>query len=61
MSRIPTLVAIEPPASRRPLQGVNKQPAFVPNLFRLVANSRAALEGACGLRLSEPASRDDQS
>jgi len=47
MSRIPTpATIIESPASARPmLEAVRKQLGLVPNLFRLVANSPAALEG----------------
>ena len=51
MSRIPTPASIEDaPAAAQPLlQAVNKQLGTVPNLFRLVANSPAALEGYLGL------------
>lgn len=51
MSRIPTPASIEAaPAAAQPLlQAVNKQLGTVPNLFRLVANSPAALEGYLGL------------
>src|ERR1700676_2262926 len=47
MSRIPTPAAIaDAPAASQPLlQAVKKQLGIVPNLFRLVANSPAALEG----------------
>ena len=47
MSRIPTPATIEAaPASAQPhLEAVKKQLGVVPNLFRLVANSPAALEG----------------
>jgi uncharacterized peroxidase-related enzyme len=47
MSRIPTPASIEaaPGASQPLLQAVKKQLGIVPNLFRLVANSPAALEG----------------
>ena len=47
MSRIPTPPSIEaaPNASQPLLQAVKKQLGIVPNLFRLVANSPAALEG----------------
>ena len=52
MSRIPTPATIEA-APHRPaplhLQAVNKQLGVVPNLFRLVANSPAALEGYLGM------------
>jgi hypothetical protein len=45
MSRIPTPVTISdaPAASQPLLEGVKKQLGSVPNLFRLVANSPAAL------------------
>ena len=51
MSRIPTpaTIADAPAASRSLLEAVNKQLGVVPNLFRLVANSPAALEGYLGL------------
>jgi uncharacterized peroxidase-related enzyme len=51
MSRIPTPATIEAaPAQSRPLlEAVQKQLGSVPNLFRLVANSPAALEGYLGL------------
>ena len=51
MSRIPTPASIEaaPTASQPLLQAVKKQLGIVPNLFRLVANSPAALEGYLGL------------
>jgi len=51
MSRIPTPVTIEAaPAAAQPLlQAVKKQLGVAPNLFRLVANSPAALEGYLGL------------
>jgi uncharacterized peroxidase-related enzyme len=47
MSRIPTPATIEAaPAAAQPLlQAVKKQLGVAPNLFRLVANSPAALEG----------------
>ena len=51
MSRIatpPTLDAA-PPASRALLEAVKKQLGVVPNLFRLVARSPAALEGYLGM------------
>jgi hypothetical protein len=53
MSRIPTPATIEdaPAASQPMLQAVNKQFGMVPNLFRLVSNSPAALEGYLGLSL----------
>jgi uncharacterized peroxidase-related enzyme len=51
MSRISTPASIEaaPSASQPLLQAVKKQLGIVPNLFRLVANSPAALEGYLGL------------
>src|ERR1700722_18891796 len=51
MSRIPTPASIEaaPTASQPLLQAVKKQLGIVPNLFRWVANSPAALEGYLGL------------
>jgi uncharacterized peroxidase-related enzyme len=51
MSRIPIPATIEdaPIASRPMLQAVNKQFGLVPNLFRLVSSSPAALEGYVGL------------
>jgi uncharacterized peroxidase-related enzyme len=51
MSRIPTPASIDAaPAAARPLlEAVNKQLGRVPNLFRLVATSPAALEGYLGL------------
>lgn len=51
MSRIPIPASIEasPEASRPLLQAVNKQLGSVPNLFRIVGNSPAALEGYLGL------------
>ena len=51
MSHIPTPVAIDaaPAASRPLLEAVKKQLGVVPNLFRLVSNSPAALEGYLGL------------
>ena len=47
MSRIPIPAAINdaPAASRPLLEAVKKQLGVVPNLFRLVANSPAALQG----------------
>ena len=47
MSRIPTPASIDlsPAASQPLLHAVNKQLGSVPNLFRLVGNSPAALEG----------------
>lgn len=51
MSRIPTPATIEasPEASRPLLEAVNKQLGVVPNLFRIVGTSPAALEGYLGL------------
>ena len=51
MSRIPTAAAISdaPAASQPLLETVKKQLGFVPNLFRLVANSPAALQGYLAL------------
>ncbi len=51
MSRIPTptRIADAPEASRPLLETVNKQLGSVPNLFRLVAQSPASLEGYLGL------------
>src|SRR5664279_2404037 len=51
MTRIYTPASIEAsPAAAQPLlQAVNKQLGSVPNLFRVVANSPAALEGYLGL------------
>jgi uncharacterized peroxidase-related enzyme len=51
MSRIPTPASIEaaPTAAQPLLEAVKKQLGVVPNLFRLVANSPAALEGYLGL------------
>jgi uncharacterized peroxidase-related enzyme len=51
MSRlaIPATIADAPAASQPPLDAVQKQLGVVPNLFRLVANSPAALEGYLGL------------
>jgi uncharacterized peroxidase-related enzyme len=51
MSRIPTPAAIsDAPAAAQPaLEAVKKQLGSVPNLFRLVANSPAALEGYVGM------------
>ena len=46
MSRIPTPSTIDaaPAASRPLLEGVKKQLGIVPNMFRLISNSPAALE-----------------
>jgi uncharacterized peroxidase-related enzyme len=51
MSRIPTPAAIEaaPVAARPFLEQVRKQLGVVPNMFRLIANSPASLEGYLGL------------
>ena len=51
MSRLPIPATIEatPAASQPLLQAVNKKLGVVPNLFRLVATSPAALEGFLGL------------
>ena len=51
MSRIATLQTIEaaPVASRPLLEAAKKQLGSVPNLFRVIANSPAALEGYLGL------------
>jgi len=52
MSRIPTPPTIDsaPAGSRAMLEAVRKQLGVVPNLFRLVANSPAALEGYLGMQ-----------
>jgi uncharacterized peroxidase-related enzyme len=51
MSRIPTPASIEaaPAASQPMLEAVKKQLGLAPNMFRLIANSPAALEGYLGL------------
>jgi uncharacterized peroxidase-related enzyme len=51
MSRIPTPETIDlaPAASRPLLEGVGKMLGSVPNLFRIVSNSPAALEGYVGM------------
>jgi uncharacterized peroxidase-related enzyme len=51
MSRIHTPASIEaaPAASRPLLEAVKKQLGVVPNMFRVIANSPAALEGYLGL------------
>lgn len=51
MSRIPTPASIDaaPEAARPLLENVKAQIGSVPNLFRLVSNSPAALEGYLGL------------
>jgi uncharacterized peroxidase-related enzyme len=49
MSRIPTPTVDRAPAKAQPLlEAVNKQFGTVPNLFRIVANSPAALEAYLG-------------
>jgi uncharacterized peroxidase-related enzyme len=50
-SRIPTLasIATSPAAAQPLLEAVNKQLGLVPNMFRVIANSPAALEGYLGL------------
>jgi uncharacterized peroxidase-related enzyme len=66
MSRLPTPATIEtsPAASQPLLQAVKKQIGSVPNLFRLIGNSPAALEGYLGLNGAlakgtlEPATRE---
>jgi len=51
MSRIPTPASIEtaPEKSQPLLQAVKKQLGVVPNMFRVIGNSPAALEGYLGL------------
>ena len=51
MSRLPTPASIEasPVAAQLLLQAVKKQLGVVPNLFRLISTSPAALEGYLGL------------
>jgi uncharacterized peroxidase-related enzyme len=51
MSRINTPASIDaaPAAAQPQLEAVKKQLGIVPNLFRLVANSPAALEGYLGM------------
>jgi len=51
MSRIPTpaSVAASPAATQPLLEAVGKQIGSVPNMFRLIANSPAALEGYLGM------------
>lgn len=51
MTRLTTPASIDaaPEAARPLLQAVNRQIGSVPNLFRLVANSPAALEGYLGM------------
>jgi uncharacterized peroxidase-related enzyme len=52
MSRIPTQATIEdvPEASRPILENIQKQIGSVPNIFRLVSNSPAALAGLTSLQ-----------
>ena len=51
MSRIPSPTTIDaaPDAARPLLEAVKKQPGVVPNMFRLICASPAALEGYLGL------------
>ena len=51
MSRVatPATIADAPMASQGMLDAVKKQPGIVPNLFRMVSNSPAALEGYLGM------------
>lgn len=51
MSRIPTPASIEDstPAARPLLEAVNRQLGVVPNMFRIIGNSAAGLEGYLGL------------
>jgi uncharacterized peroxidase-related enzyme len=51
MTRIatPSSIATSPAASQPLLEAVNKQLGLVPNMFRVIANSPAALEGYLGL------------
>ncbi len=51
MSRIPTPATIDaaPAASQPLLEAVKKQIGAAPNMFRLISNSPAALEGYLGL------------
>lgn len=66
MSRIPTPATTEdaPEASRVFLDAVQSQLGIVPNLFRIVSNSPAALEGYLGLNSAlgggklDPATRE---
>lgn len=49
MSRIPTPTTEQAPATARPLlEAVHKQLGMVPNLFRIIASSPAALEAYVG-------------
>jgi uncharacterized peroxidase-related enzyme len=45
----PATIAAAPEASRALLEGVKQQLGIAPNLFRMVANSPAALQGYVGL------------
>ncbi|HEY9079157.1 carboxymuconolactone decarboxylase family protein [Magnetovibrio sp.] len=66
MSRIPTPASIDeaPKASHGLLDAVQKQLGSVPNLFRIISNSPAALEGYLGLNSAlgggelDPATRE---
>jgi uncharacterized peroxidase-related enzyme len=66
MSRIPTPASIEtaPEGAQPLLQAVKKQLGVVPNMFRVIGNSPAALEGYLGLNGAlakgalEPATRE---
>jgi uncharacterized peroxidase-related enzyme len=66
MSRIATPASIEaaPQAAQPLLQAVKKQLGVVPNMFRAISNSPAALEGYLGLNgalakgMLEPATRE---
>ena len=51
MSRIPTppSIATSPAASQPLLEAVNRQLGSVPNMFRLIGNSPAVLEGYLGM------------
>ncbi len=51
MTRIPTPASIAdaPEATRPLLEAVNKQLGVVPNMFRIISNSPAALQGYLGL------------
>lgn len=51
MSRllVPATIADAPAASQPFLEAINKKLGVVPNLFRLISNSPAALEGYLGL------------
>lgn len=46
---VPASIEASPAAAQPLLEGVKKQIGIVPNLFRLVSNSPAALEGYLGL------------